>query len=130
MASTKPDGTVGFGPFVVDLQTGELRKKGLKVRLQDKSFQILAALLEHPGELVAREELRERLWPGNTFVDWDNGLNTALAKLREALGDSAENPRYIETMPKRGYRFVAPSSQDSATRIIMLAILPFENLSG
>lgn len=130
MASTKPDGTVGFGPFVVDLQTGELRKKGLKVRLQDKSFQILAALLEHPGELVAREELRERLWPGNTFVDWDNGLNTALAKLREALGDSAENPRYIETMPKRGYRFVAPSSQDSATRTIMLAILPFENLSG
>jgi TolB-like protein/Tfp pilus assembly protein PilF len=121
--------TIRFGPYVVDLRTGELRKKGLKVRLQGKSFQILAALLEHPGELVTREELRQRLWSCDTFVDWDNGLNTALTKLREALNDSAENPRYIETIPKRGYRFVAPVREAGSHRLIMLVVLPFENLS-
>jgi TolB-like protein/Tfp pilus assembly protein PilF len=122
--------TVSFGPYVVDLQTGELRKKGYKIRLQEKSFQILAALLERSGELVTREELCQRLWPGNTFVDWDSGLNTALKKLRDALSDSAEKPRYIETFPKRGYRFMALPNPTALENIIMLAVLPFENLSG
>jgi TolB-like protein/Flp pilus assembly protein TadD len=127
---TEQSRTLSFGPYVVDLRTGELRKKGYKIRLQEKSFQILSALLERPGELVTREELCQRLWTGNTFVDWDNGLNTALKKLRDALGDSAEKPRYIETFPKRGYRFIALPSSAALDRIIMLAVLPFENLSG
>src|ERR1700689_3813221 len=122
--------TIRFGPYAVNPQTGELRRKGLKVRLQGKSFQILAALLERPGELVTRDELRQKLWSSDTFVDWDNGLNTALTKLREALCDSAENPRYIETIPKRGYRFVAPVREAERNRLIMLVVLPFENLSG
>jgi len=102
--------TIRFGPFDVNLQTGELRKKGYKIRLQDKPFQILAALLERPGELVTRDELRRRLWPEDTFIDFDNGLNTALTKLRESLGDSAEAPQYIETFPRRGYRFCGASA--------------------
>jgi len=122
--------TVRFGPYDVDLRTGELRKKGFKVRLQDKPFQILAALLERPGELVTRDELQRRLWPGDTFVDFDNGLNTALNKLRESLGDSAGEPQYSETFPRRGYRFMAPVSKTGKNRATMLAVLPFENLSG
>jgi DNA-binding winged helix-turn-helix (wHTH) protein len=127
---TEQSWTVSFGPYVVDLRTGELRKQGLRIRLQEKSFQILSALLEKPGELVTREELRQRLWPDSTFVDWDNGLNTALTKLRDALGDSAEKPRYIETFPRRGYRFIALSTPAAMNRIVMLAVLPFDNLSG
>jgi TolB-like protein/Tfp pilus assembly protein PilF len=127
---TEQSWTVSFGPYVVDLRTGELRKQGLRIRLQEKSFQILSALLEKPGELVTREELRQRLWPDSTFVDWDNGLNTALTKLRDVLGDSAEKPRYIETFPRRGYRFIALSKPAAMNRIVMLAVLPFDNLSG
>jgi anti-anti-sigma factor len=97
-----------FGPFEVSPETGELRKKGRSVHLQHKPFQILVALLEQAGELVNRDSLRQRLWPADTFVDFDNGLNTALSKLREALGDIAEKARYIETLERRGYRFVAP----------------------
>ena len=97
-----------FGTFDVDLETGELRRNGLKLKLQEKPFQMLAMLLEHPGEVVTREALRERLWAANTFVDFDHGLNTATKKLRQALGDSAENPRFIETLARRGYRFIAP----------------------
>jgi anti-anti-sigma factor len=97
-----------FGAFEVCLETGELLKNGRRVHLQRKPFEILAALLEQSGKLVSREALRQRLWPGDTFVDFDNGLNTALSKLREALGDTAEKPRYIETFERRGYRFVAP----------------------
>jgi TolB-like protein/tetratricopeptide (TPR) repeat protein len=123
-------GTVRFGPFDVDLRTGELRKKGFKIRLQDKPFQILAALLERPGDLVTRDELQRRLWPADTFVDFDNRLNTALNKLRESLGDSAGEPRYIETFPRRGYRFMAHVSKTGKKRGTMLAVLPFENLSG
>jgi len=123
-------GTTRFGPFDVDLRTGELRKKGLRIRLQDKPFQILAALLEHPGELVTRDELHHRLWPGDTFVDFDNGLNTALTKLRESLGDSAEEPQYIETFRGRGYRLIASPRGITDSRVTMLAVLPFENLSG
>lgn len=97
-----------FGRFEVDPRTGELRKDGLKVRLQDQPFQILLLLLERPGELVTREELRQRLWPAETFVSFDQGLNNAVRRLREALGDSADSPRYVETLPRLGYRFIAP----------------------
>ena len=99
---------IGFGVFEVDLQTGELRKQGLRIRLRDQPFQILLLLLAHPGEVVSREELQKQLWPGDTFVDFDRGLNKAVNHLRDALGDSAESPRFIETLPKRGYRFIAP----------------------
>jgi len=97
-----------FGIFELDLQAGELRKHGLRIRLQEQPFKVLAALLERPGEVVTREELRKRLWPDDTFVDFDHGLASAINRLREALGDSAENPRYVETLPRRGYRFIAP----------------------
>jgi TolB-like protein/DNA-binding winged helix-turn-helix (wHTH) protein/Tfp pilus assembly protein PilF len=96
-----------FGLFVVDFRAGELLKNGRRIRLQDQPLQVLAMLLEQPGEVVAREELRQRLWPNDTFVDFDHGLNNAINRLRETLCDSAENPRYIETLPRRGYRFVA-----------------------
>jgi DNA-binding winged helix-turn-helix (wHTH) protein/TolB-like protein len=96
-----------FGPFEADLKTGTLRKDGAVVPLQDLPFRLLAALLERPGELVTRAELSERLWGNETFVDAAAGLNTAVAKLRDALGDQAEQPIYIETVPKRGYRFIA-----------------------
>jgi anti-anti-sigma factor len=96
-----------FGPFEVCLETGELQKNGRRIHLQHKPFQILVALLEQCGKLVSRESLHQRLWASDTFVDFDNGLNTALSKLREALGDTAEKPRYIETFERRGYRFVA-----------------------
>jgi DNA-binding winged helix-turn-helix (wHTH) protein len=100
--------TLRFGPYEADLTTGELRRDGSKVSLQDKPFQILALLVERPGELVTREDLRSRLWPADTFVDFEHGLNTAVKKLRQALDDSAEEPRYVETLPKRGYRFLVP----------------------
>ena len=99
---------VRFGVFEVDLRAGELRKHGLKIKLQDQPFQILAMLLERPGEVVTREELRKKLWPEDTFVDFDNSLNTGINKIREALGDSADNPRFVETLPRRGYRFIYP----------------------
>ncbi len=112
---------VRFGLFEVDLRAGELRKRGVKIRLQEKPFQMLTALLEQPGELVTREELSQRLWSSDTFVDFDGSLNTAAGKLREALRDSAENPRFVETLPRRGYRFIAPveeqvSAPPAATR--------------
>ena len=96
-----------FGVFEVDLRAGELRKHGLRVRLQEQPFQVLAMLLEYPGELVTREDLQKRLWPADTFVDFDHGLNKAINKIREALGDSAESPRFVETVSRRGYRFLA-----------------------
>ena len=99
---------IRFATFEVDLQTRELRKSGLKLKLQGQPFEVLVMLLERPGELVGREQLRERLWPTDTFVDFDHGVNTAINRLREALGDSADNPRFIETLPRRGYRFIAP----------------------
>jgi anti-anti-sigma factor len=96
-----------FGPFEVCLETGELSKNGRRVHLQHKPFEVLACLLEQAGRLVSRESLRQRLWAADTFVDFDNGLNTALSKVRQALGDTAERPRYIETFEGRGYRFLA-----------------------
>lgn len=126
--------TVSFGVFEADLRTGELRKRGVKIKLQEKPFQILAALLASPGQTVTRDELRQKLWPSGTYVDFDRSLNTGLRKLREALGDSADNPRFVETLPKRGYRFIAPVGQAQSSRRsdekLMLAVLPFENLSG
>ena len=97
-----------FGVFEVDLQSGELRKSGLKVKLQEQPFQILAMLLEHPGQVITREQLQQRLWPADTFVEFDHSLNTSVKKLRQALGDDSENPRFIETFPRRGYRIIVP----------------------
>ncbi|MFZ3333479.1 MAG: winged helix-turn-helix domain-containing protein [Candidatus Acidiferrales bacterium] len=97
-----------FGLFEADLRSGELRKHGVRLKLQDQPFQVLALLLEHAGDVVTREELRQRLWPADTFVDFDTGLNSAVKKLRDVLADSADEPRYIETIPRRGYRFIAP----------------------
>lgn len=97
-----------FGAFELDLRAGELRKNGFRIRLQEQPFQVLQVLLEHPGEVVTREELQTRIWPSDTFVDFEHGLNNAIKRLRETLGDSAERPRFIETRPRRGYRFIAP----------------------
>jgi Tol biopolymer transport system component/DNA-binding winged helix-turn-helix (wHTH) protein len=102
--------TVQFGLFEVDLQARELRKSGVKIKLNDQPFQVLAVLLERPGELVTREELQTRLWPADTFVDFDLSLNSAVKKLRQALGDESDNPRFVETLYRRGYRFIAPVS--------------------
>lgn len=99
---------VRFGMFEADLQSGELSRHGSKVRLQEQPFQVLSLLLQKPSEVVTREELRARLWPADTFVDFDHGLNAAIKRLRDALGDSADNPRFIETLARRGYRFIAP----------------------
>ncbi len=122
-----------FGAFEFNLETGELRKGGIRIKLPDQSAESLAVLLERPGELVTREALREKLWPADTFVDFDHGLNNATNRLREALSDSAESPRFIETLPRRGYRFIAPverSLQERLPQIRSLAVLPLENLTG
>ncbi len=99
---------VRFGVFEVDFEAGELRKNGARIRLQEQPFQVLAVLLERAGQVVTREELRQKIWPADTFVDFDHSLNTAVNKIREALGDSASNPRFVETLARRGYRFIAP----------------------
>lgn len=104
-----PGKVVRFGAFELDLVSGELRKNGVRIRLQEQPFRVLAMLLERPGEMVSREDLHSKLWPGDTFVDFDHGLNTAVNKLREALGDAAANPRFVQTVARRGYRFIAPA---------------------
>jgi TolB-like protein len=115
---------------------GQIYRRGVRLRLPDRSFRVLAALLEHPGQAVTREDLRRRLWPGEVFVDFDNILNTAVARLRDALHDSADRPRLIETLPKRGYRFIASVSEPAAAAGIArperlrLLVLPFANSSG
>jgi Tol biopolymer transport system component/DNA-binding winged helix-turn-helix (wHTH) protein len=106
---------VRFGIFEVDLKAGDLRRSGLKVKLQEQPLQVLAVLLEHPGEVVTREELRTKLWPADTFVDFDHGLNAAVARLRDTLGDSAETPRFVETVARRGYRFIGNVEIPAAT---------------
>src|SRR5246127_2986939 len=98
---------VRFGDFEVDLRSEELRKAGVKLKFGGQPFQVLTILLQQPGDVVTREELQKRLWP-DTFVDVDHNLNTAINKIREILGDSAERPRFVETLPRRGYRFIAP----------------------
>jgi DNA-binding winged helix-turn-helix (wHTH) protein len=97
-----------FGPFEVNVASGELLKNGRRIKLQEQPCRLLVALLENPGEVITREELRSRLWPRDTFVDFDGSLRVAVPKLREALDDNADHPRYIETVPKRGYRFLVP----------------------
>jgi TolB-like protein len=127
---------IRFDCFEVDLASGQLYKRGVRINLREKSFQVLASLLEHPGEVVTRDELYRRLWREEVFVDFESNLNAAIARLREALGDSAEHPRYIETLPKHGYRFLASISETfqppapSQTPKTRLAVLPFVNLSG
>ncbi len=127
---------VRFDCYEVDLRARQLSKRGTRINLRDQPFQVLVALLEHPGEVVTRDDLRRQLWPKGMFVDFDNNLNTAVARLREALCDSADHPRFIETLSKRGYRFIselhsAPSpSADAAGRRAKLLVLPFTNLSG
>src|SRR5215831_9428551 len=107
-ADRRTSQTVRFGAFEVDFRTEELRKSGRKIKLSGQPFQVLAMLLERPDELATREELQKKLWPDGTFVDFDHSLNTAITKIREILGDSAEEPRFVETVPRRGYRFIAP----------------------
>ena len=113
--SALPANSVRFGVYEFDLRSRELHKHGIRIKLQEQPCQILAILLEHRGEMVTREELQRRLWPGDTFVDFDHSLNTAVMRLREVLSDSSENPRFIETLPRRGYRFVAPVEERPAS---------------
>jgi TolB-like protein/tetratricopeptide (TPR) repeat protein len=129
--------TVRFDCFEADLEVGQLRKRGFRIRLRDQPFQVLATLLEHPGEVVTRDDLRQRLWHDEVFVDFENSLNIAIARLRTALGDSVSHPRFIETLPKKGYRFVGhllPSPQMKAEANVeqkrRLLVLPFMNLTG
>lgn len=129
--------TVRFDCFEVDLASGELRKNGIRIPLRDQSFQVLASLLEHPERVVTRDVLRRRLWPNGVVVDFDNNLNAAVARLREALGDSAARARFIETLPKRGYRLLAAVSQDVSppdvqrpSAAVRVVVLPFVNLTG
>jgi TolB-like protein/tetratricopeptide (TPR) repeat protein len=132
---TNPERVVRFGVFEADLDSGELRRRGARVRLQERPFRILVALLARPNEVVSRQELRDTLWSADTFVDFDHGLDAAVNKLREALGDSAASARFIETLPRRGYRFLAapfpygtaPSLEDRRRR---LAVLPFVNATA
>jgi TolB-like protein/Tfp pilus assembly protein PilF len=137
MAVRANDGSwvIHFGVFEADLRAGELRRNGSKVKLQEQPFQILAMLLERPGEIVTREELRARLWSADTFVDFDHGLNSAIRRLRDALGDSAENPSLVETLGRRGYRFIAPVAsrvlrERQHEPIESVAVLPFANRSA
>jgi TolB-like protein/Tfp pilus assembly protein PilF len=121
-------GNIRFGAFEADFRSGELRKQGVKVRLQEQPFQILQMLLEHPGEVITREQLRERIWPDQTFVDFDQGVYNAMKRLRETLEDAPAKPRFIETLARRGYRFIGTIST-SSRQIESLAVLPLENLS-
>src|SRR6204780_327861 len=104
--------TIRFGEFEADLHAGEIRKSGSRIKPQDQPFRVLQILLEHPGDLVTREELQSRIWPEDSFGDFDHAVNVAVGKLRAALGDSSENPSFIETVPRRGYRFVARLDED------------------
>jgi TolB-like protein/Tfp pilus assembly protein PilF len=143
-APAPSDRVLRFATFELNIRTGELRKKGVKLRLQGQPLQVLEALLKRAGDLVTRDELRAEIWPADTFVDFDHSLHNAIARIRETLGDSAETPRFIETLPRRGYRFIeavhqAPSATSTpppsrhsadARAIHSLAVLPLENLSG
>ncbi len=135
-ASSPTPRVIRFASFEVDLGAGELRKHGLRIRLPEQALQVLATLLERPGELVTRSELRTRLWPDRTYVDFDHGLNKAVNRLRTALGDSAANPRFVETIARRGYRLLVPvvggplPAARTSPRRIRLAVLPFENVSA
>ena len=125
MEATDRTRRVRFDAFDVDMRSGEVRKHGIRLKLHRQPFQVLSLLLEHPGDVVTREELRQKLWPGDTFVDFDTGLNSAVKKLRDALCDSAEEPRYIETLPRRGYRFIAQVQNGDLSR----GVAPIESLA-
>src|SRR4051794_6806305 len=131
-----------FAEFEVDLRARELRRQGLPLRLQDQPFQILSMLLERPGDIVTRDAIRDRLWPEGTFVDFEHGVNAAIKRLRTALGDSADTPRFVETLHRRGYRFVGrlhepalpkayiePARSHADDRRPRLVVLPFTTLS-
>jgi DNA-binding winged helix-turn-helix (wHTH) protein len=122
-ANATPSGILQFGTYELHLRAGELFKGGTKIRLQQQPFQVLSILLEQAGEVVTRDELQKRVWPAETFVDFDHGLNTAIKKLRQALSDDPDSPRYIETLPRRGYRFIAPV-QGSAPAVAPASALP------
>src|SRR5258707_14224753 len=124
MSANSASSVVRFGRFEVNLQSGELRHAGQKVKLQEQPFQVLATLLERPGEVVTRDELRSRLWPADTFVDFDHGLNAEIKRLRDALGESADAPVFIETLARRGYRFIAPVNGSSAPSGIAIDVAP------
>src|SRR5436190_21426557 len=113
-----------FGPFEVDFANAELRKSGLRVRIQDQPLRILQVLMERQGELVSREELQGLLWPADTFVDFERSLNAAVGKLRQTLNDSADHPRYIETVARKGYRFIMPITESKADSAPQIALEP------
>src|SRR6266567_3681625 len=127
MASARvSSGVIRFGAFEVNLSAGEILQHGVKIKLQVQPFQLLAALLERPGQVVSRDELYQRIWATDTFVDFERGLNKAINRVRDALGDSSEHPVFIETLARRGYRFIAPIER----KLGSIAVLPLENLSG
>jgi TolB-like protein/Tfp pilus assembly protein PilF len=134
MGGVRPSGeTIRFAEFELDLLAVELRKQGAKIKLQEQPFHVLEILLQSPGRIVTREELQQKIWPSDTFVDFDHGLYNAIKRLREALGDNAESPQYIETVPRRGYRFIGSANavaELTAGEIRSIAVLPLENLSG
>src|SRR3954464_9141014 len=141
LAATRAEAAVTdfrFGRFELDSRTRELRKDGVRLRLQDQPFAVLAVMLEHPGELLTRDELRDRLWPNGTFLDFEHGLNAAVKRLRSVLGDNAERPRFVETLHRRGYCFIARVERvngasglqlaDPVDAKQRLAVLPFSHL--
>ena len=113
--------TIRFGVFEADFRAGELRKRGVKIKLQEQPLQVLHMLIQHPGEVVTREALRQKIWPADTFVDFNHGLNAAMNRLRQTLGDSADQPRYVETLPGRGYRFIAAIQANVQKPVLVMA---------
>src|SRR5215467_8409744 len=133
--SSSPDSVISFGIFELNLEARELRKRGLHVKLTQQAFRLLTALVEKAGEVLTRDELRKKLWPANTYVDFEHSLNKAIHSLREALGDSALNPRFIETVPSQGYRFVPVVQKRSEIPIEKkdlesMAVVPFAHASS
>src|ERR1700751_149637 len=122
MSVNSSSSIIRFGTFELELQTGELRHAGQKEKLQEQPFQVLASLLENPGKIVTREDPRSKLWPEDTFVDFDHSLNAAIKRLRDALGESADAPVFIETLARRGYRFIAPVNGRSGINGIEIAV--------
>jgi DNA-binding winged helix-turn-helix (wHTH) protein len=127
---------VRFGCFEINTVSGELRKRGLRLKLNDQSFRVLTVLIAVPGQVVTREQLRKHIWPSDTFVDFETAINKAVSQLRSVLGDSSTNPRFVETLPNRGYRFIAPVhgqgdlGSSVSHELKSVAVLPFENGTG
>jgi DNA-binding winged helix-turn-helix (wHTH) protein len=130
MTDTNPAGRYRFGGFEVDAGSGELRRKGMRIRLGAQPFQMLLLLLERPGELLTREEIQRRMWPEGTFVDYEHGVNSAVNRIREALGDTANSPRFVETLARRGYRFVAPVERIGGPVAAISVQLPQNTVEG